>query len=117
MLPSYEEIAIRQMQIWQSKMLNPPTFLNRVAKKMQVKINNIIPEKIHQIITATIKQMIRAVLFGSELTTRKPLLQVPLQTAEALVLERLEFYKKAAAAEGGITGAGGNSAAKFICAW
>ncbi len=107
MLPPYEETAIREMQSWQHKMLSKPTFMNRVAKQMQVKINNIIPEKVHQVITATIKQMIRAVLFGSELITRKPLLEVPLQTAEALVLERIDFYKKTAAAEGGITGAGG----------
>lgn len=84
-----------------------PSLVNKLAKRMQDKINSYIPEKVHQAITATIKQMVRAVLFGSELTTRKPYPFTSLQLTESIVLERINFYRKAAAAEGGITGAGG----------
>ena len=88
-------------------MRSNPSFANKLAKKMQEKLNSYIPEKVHQAITATIKQMVRAVLFGSELTTRKPYPFTSLQLTEALVQERINFYRRAAAAEGGITGAGG----------
>lgn len=107
MLTVYEQNALQELQVWQAQMLRPPSFLNDVTKKMQQKINNLIPEKVHQAITATIKQMIRAVLFGSELTAAKPVAHASLELKENLVLARIAFYKKAAAAEGGITGAGG----------
>lgn len=108
MLPDhYHESVLQELKIWQYQMQRPPSWTNRLARKMQHKINNIIPEKVHQVITTTIKQMIRGVLFGSELTTAKPLDYANLELREAVVKERIEFYKKTAAAEGGITGAGG----------
>jgi hypothetical protein len=78
-----------------------------MAKRMQDKMNRIIPEKVHKVITTAIKQMIRTVLFGAEITTRKPLQNASLEVREARVDERIKFYKTTAAAEGGITGAGG----------
>lgn len=85
----------------------PPSLLNRLARRMQEKINSYIPEKIHRAVTTAIKQMIRAVLFGAERTTRKIEAGLPLQLQETLVLDQIKFYKRTAAAEGGITGAGG----------
>jgi len=96
-----------ELHAWQQKMLRPPSLVNKVATKVQHKLNSYIPEKVHAAITATIKQMIRAVLFGAEKTTRKRENHPSLFLKEALVQERVEFYKRAAAAEGGITGAGG----------
>lgn len=107
MLTPYEEFALQELQAWQIKMQREPSFVNQLSKKLQQKINNIIPEKVHQVITATIKQMIRTVLFGSQYTTSKPSSNEYLELREAAVRERIEFYKKTAAAEGGITGAGG----------
>jgi uncharacterized protein (DUF697 family) len=103
----YEAYAIQELKDWQLEMRRDPSFTNRLAKRMQDKINSYIPEKVHHAITVTIKQMVRAVLFGSGLTTRKPYPFTSLQLTEALVQERITFYRKAAAAEGGITGAGG----------
>lgn len=51
--------------------------------------------------------MIRAVLFGAKITTGRPNQYPSFQVREAAVLERINLYKKTAAAEGGITGAGG----------
>ena len=53
-------------------MLKRPSFLNSLSKKIQKKINSWIPEKVHNAITAIIKQMIRTVLFGAMHTTTKP---------------------------------------------
>lgn len=103
----YEQSALKELKIWQKKMQQHPSIVNRMAKRVQDKINNIIPEKVHGAITTAIKQMVRAVLFGARLTTTTPLLNTSLQLREARIIERIEFYKKTAAAEGGITGAGG----------
>ncbi len=54
-----------ELKVWQKQMLQRPSIFNRLSKSVQVKINTWIPEKVHQAITATIKQMIRGVLFGT----------------------------------------------------
>ena len=74
---------------------------------MQTKINSLIPEKVHVGITKVLKQMIRVVLFGAGITTGKSLITAPLETREELVLKKINNYRKTAAIEGGITGAGG----------
>jgi hypothetical protein len=104
---AYEQTAFAELQLWQKKMLQHPSLINKMAKKVQVKINNIIPEKVHNAITVAIKQMVRGVLFGAEMTTRQPLINTSFEVREARVMERIEFFKRTAAAEGGITGAGG----------
>lgn len=96
-----------ELKRWQKKMLRKPGFINRLSKKMQTKINSYIPEKIHKAITATIKQMIKGVLFGAGLTTSKPNVKDSLEMKERLIEERIKWYRTTAAAEGGITGAGG----------
>ncbi|MBD1397969.1 EcsC family protein [Pontibacter sp. JH31] len=106
-MTAYEEYATQELRIWQHQMQRSPSFANTLAMRAQRKLNSYIPEKVHQAITGTIKQMVRAVLFGSELTTRKPHPFTSLQLTEALIQERIKFYKRAAAAEGGIIGAGG----------
>jgi hypothetical protein len=92
---------------WQQKMQKSPSAVDRASKAVQDKINDLIPDKIHEVITSTIKQMTRVVLFGAEHLTSKPSSQLTFDEKEARVKERIEFYKKAGAAEGGITGAGG----------
>ena len=88
-------------------MLGRPSLLNKLSKKIQTKVNSWIPEKIHKAITATLKQMIRAVLFGAKHTTADPLIGFSLANREELVERKIDVYRKTAAIEGGITGAGG----------
>ncbi len=106
-MDDYQKQIRSELSVWQKQMLQRPTLFNRLSKDVQVKINAWIPEKIHQAITATIKQMIRGVLFGANHTTASPLSGLSLQAREAAVLKRIEFYRTTAAVEGGITGAGG----------
>ncbi|MBC5994562.1 EcsC family protein [Pontibacter cellulosilyticus] len=103
----YNTFAFGELRRWQEEMQQSPTFLNAVARKLQYKINSYIPDRIHAAITATIKQMTRAMLFGAGIVTTKPLEGLNLQQRELMVLERIKFYQNAAAAEGGVTGAGG----------
>ena len=107
MIDSYEEIADEALKKWQKKMLRRPSLLNKLSKRIQTKINSWIPEKVHKVITAVIKQMVRGVLFGSKYTTSKPLMNMSLLVRENMVRKKIETYKKTAAVEGGLTGAGG----------
>src|SRR5665647_1464767 len=106
-LNSYDSMAYSELSAWQKKMLRKPSFFDKLSKRIQVKINSWIPDKVHHAITVTIKQMVRAVLFGAKYTTSVPLVNVDLQGRENAVRRKINFYKKTAAAEGGLTGAGG----------
>ncbi|WP_242920651.1 EcsC family protein [Pontibacter liquoris] len=104
----YEQQVLQELHAWQQQMLRPPSLMNRLARKMQQKMNSYIPEKVHRAITSAIKQMIRAVIFGAERTTgRVEEGALLLQQKEIRVRQRISFYKSTAAAEGGLTGAGG----------
>ncbi|MGB8194414.1 MAG: EcsC family protein [Chitinophagaceae bacterium] len=103
----YEHTALYELKRWQHKVSRKPSILSKLSRRVQHKINNVIPEKVHVAITAAIKQMVRAVLFGSGIITGKVVTHLSLEEREKLVKERIEFYKKTAAVEGGVTGAGG----------
>ncbi|WP_339062979.1 EcsC family protein [Tepidibacillus marianensis] len=107
-MTSYEQKIQLELESWQRKMLKKPSFVNHFTKGIQTKINQWMPEQVQSFITKSIKHMVQGVLIGSEYTTKQPLLiDVPLEERERRVLERLDFYKKLAAAEGAGTGAGG----------
>jgi hypothetical protein len=103
----YDESVSAELKAWQKKMLKRPSLLNSLSKKFQTKINSWIPEKVHNAITVTIKQMIRGVLFGAKHTTTNILLNASLRDREDGVRKKIESYRNTAAIEGGITGAGG----------
>lgn len=88
-------------------MLARPSFVSTVSKNLQTRLNDMIPEKVHKAITATLKQMIRAVLFGSTYITARPTIDKSLEERETDVLRRIKYYRNTAAVEGGLTGAGG----------
>lgn len=104
---NYEDIALKELKTWQKKMLRRPGFFNNFSKRMQVKINSYIPEKVHKAITVALKQMIRGVLFGAKKMTGYSLPFPDLETKEIAVLKKIKVYRHTAAVEGGITGAGG----------
>jgi hypothetical protein len=103
----YELQALKKMRKWQQDIQKPQSKMNRFSKKFQDRFNKLIPDKIHNAITAIIRKMVEAVLFTSEFI--KPALAdgSSLETREASVTKRMEFYRTTAAAEGGITGWGG----------
>ncbi|MDW7674687.1 MAG: EcsC family protein [Bacillota bacterium] len=104
---SYETIIFKELKAWELKMAKKPSLANRLTKKMQTKVNGLIPAKAHAAITIAIKNMVKAVLFGSEFTNIKPLALASLQERERLVKEKINFYKKTSAISGAGTGAGG----------
>lgn len=107
MADNYEQMIMQELDIWQKKMQQRPSIFGKISAGVQRRINRIIPEKIHKAITVTIKQMVRGVLTGAKFITSAKQENLSLERREILVREKIEFYKKTAAAEGGLTGAGG----------
>ena len=69
LMTAYEQSILEELRTWQVKMQKRPSIFNKLSKRVQTKINTWIPEKVHKAITATIKQMIRGVLFGAKHTS------------------------------------------------
>jgi len=103
----YEKEASMDLRIWQQKMQRKPSFRARISKKFQTKINSYIPEKVHDVITAAIRETVKGMMTGAGLITPPPLSGVDLQGREEQVQGKIKLYKNTAAAEGAITGAGG----------
>jgi len=103
----YEKEVYSELFKWQKEMMSKPSIINKLSKRLQTKINTWIPEKVHIAITTTIKQMIRAVLFGATHTSAIPAGNATLELKEIGIHERIKNYRNTAAIEGGITGAGG----------
>ncbi len=92
---------------WRAEILRPPGALNGVARAAQQRINRIIPEKVHVAVTAGISGMTRAMLTGADFATGAPLIGLTLDERRAKAARAIDGWKKAAAAEGGVTGFGG----------
>jgi hypothetical protein len=103
----YEQLALRELQTWQEAMQRGPSWLNRASKSTQQRLNRLWPEAFHQTLTTITRQLTRGVLFASEVTSGPVPLFSTFEARELAVRRRIDFYKKAASAEGGVTGAGG----------
>lgn len=104
---TYNEEAQQELTEWQFKMQRAPGIASRMAAALQNKINSFIPQKVHNAITAAIKNMVKGVLFGATYITQKPVTDKTFVEREIMVNDRIKIYRNTGAAEGGITGAGG----------
>ncbi|MBC2722327.1 MAG: EcsC family protein [Desulfosporosinus sp.] len=107
--PSYEDHVRAELNVWVRKLLQRPGLLERTSKVIQTKINErVIPEKVHTIITATVKGLVKSVVFGLEYIPNSPVYYgIGLQERDQKAQRLLSKYRKIAAAEGAGTGAGG----------
>ena len=97
-----------EIALWQRKMSRRSGMFSRVSKAAQMKVNGIIPEKVHQVITDSIKNMVKATLAGSNITTKKQQATgLTLYERDELFKEKLSVFRKTAVVEGAGTGAGG----------
>jgi len=104
----YDVKAYDEVQNWRLKMMKKSGVFNKLSKKAQTKINNWIPDKVHQVITESIKNMVKATLLGSNMTTNKHTdKSLSLYKKDELVKEKLVTYRRTATVEGAGTGAGG----------
>lgn len=104
----YQEMVIDELDAWKKKMFKKSSLLNRISKNAQTKVNGLIPEKAHNIITDAIKNMVKATLVGSNVTTSKTqAVGYSLYERDRLLKDKLSTYRKTAVVEGAGTGAGG----------
>ena len=81
--------------------------MSRAAKRLQVRVARLIPEQVHATLTTVIEGMTRTILTGADLTTATPLVGVSLAERDRRAAYTLDGYRKTAAVEGGVAGAGG----------
>lgn len=104
----YELMVYEEIVEWKRKMMKRSGILARASKKAQTKVNQLIPEKIHQILTESIKNMVKVTLAGSDFTTKRQQgAGLPLREKDQLLQKKLAAFRKTAAVEGAGTGAGG----------
>jgi hypothetical protein len=104
----YELMVWDEIEAWKRKLTRRSGMMNRVSKKAQGKINELIPEKVHEVMTESIKAMVKATLFGSQVTTNKDQASgLTLAERDELARKKISTYQKTAIVEGAGTGAGG----------
>ncbi|WP_399209323.1 EcsC family protein [Sutcliffiella horikoshii] len=105
----YEEKVMDETRRWKMQVAKKSTMFQRFSKGAQNKVNAVIPEKVHTIITESIKKMVQGTLVGSNMTTKmnEGHVVMTLEEKEKWIEEKLNVYKKTAAVEGAGTGAGG----------
>ncbi|MFC0272053.1 EcsC family protein [Metabacillus herbersteinensis] len=105
---TYEKDMAEEVIRWKRHLVRRPSLFERTSKKAQNKLNGLIPEKVHTVMTESIKKMVQATLVGSNITTfKKDIVHLSLEEREKLVKESIKTFQKTAAVEGAGTGAGG----------
>jgi len=105
---SYEQNLYKEIAAWERQLFKQPGWLERTSKTIGTRINNLIPAKVHDVITVTIKSIVRTALFGAEYTPQRPVQRtLHLELADQEAKKLLSLYQKIATAEGAGTGAGG----------
>ncbi len=104
---AYDQQALKELAAWQKEMQRRPGLFAGISARIQARINRIIPEKLHQAITAVFKVATKFLLSGADFLTMKPWTEKSLEERETEAHKQIERYKAAATAEGAITGAGG----------
>ncbi|WP_040204460.1 EcsC family protein [Neobacillus jeddahensis] len=104
----YELKVYEEIEEWKRKLTRRSGMVNRISKKAQGKINEWIPEKVHEMLTESIKAMVKTTLFGSQATTNKDQARgLTLAERDELARNKISIYQKTAVVEGAGTGAGG----------
>lgn len=104
---AYETWARTEVAQWRGRVLKPANALDRAAAGVQGRINRIIPEQVHAAVTTVIERMTRTILTGADLTTAPPLIGASLAERDRRARETIDAYRRTAAVEGGVAGAGG----------
>lgn len=105
---NYEHKVQREVAEWEQKMFKPPGWVEKASKTVGGRINHLIPPKVQNVITTTIRSIVRTALFGAEYTPRRPVQStMDLEAADQEAKDLFALYQKIAVAEGAGTGAGG----------
>lgn len=104
----YELKVYDEVSEWKRNIMKRSGIMTRLSKKAQQKMNGLIPDKVHQIVTESIKAMVKTTLFGSKITTKKEqAVGLSLAERDDLMRKKTALFQKTAIIEGAGTGAGG----------
>ena len=103
-----DEATVRaDVAAWRARMLKRPGLWDKATRATQDRINRIIPERVHAIVTAGVEAMTKGILFGSDLVRSRPLAEGSLAARELKARVVIRTCRTTAGVEGGIAGAGG----------
>jgi len=98
---TYEEKVIKELEQWKATFMKDSSMMTRFSKKVQTKVQQLIPAKVQKVLTETIRMMVQTISAGSNFI--KPKLKETnwsLQRRDDEVRKKMDEYKKIAAAEG-----------------
>ncbi|MTH53362.1 EcsC family protein [Bacillus mangrovi] len=107
---NYEEEIREELKNWKQKLQKQTPMWERKAKQVQQSITDRIPARVHQALTESIRLMTEMTIKGSQWTNLNTAVPESLQEKDEAARRLLSTYKKAAAAEGALAGAGGIAA-------
>jgi len=103
-----DETTVRAgVEAWRARMLKRPGLWDRATRGTQNRINRLIPERVHAIVTAGVEAMSKGILFGSDLVKTRPAADGSLAVRELRARAMIKTYRTTAGVEGGVAGAGG----------
>ena len=103
-----DETALRaEVEAWRARLLKRPGLWDRATRGTQDRINRIIPERVHAIVTSGVEAMTKGILFGSDLIQTRPRSEGSLAVRERRARAMIKTYRNTAGLEGGVAGAGG----------
>ena len=103
-----DEAAVRtEVAAWRARLLKGPGLWDRTTRGAQVRINRLIPERVHAIVTAAVEAMTGGIMTGSDLLKVRPLADGSLAAREARARQQIKRHRNTAGVEGGVTGAWG----------
>ena len=103
-----DETTVRgELAAWRAKVLKPPGLWDKATRGTQERINKVIPERVHAVITSGVEAMTKGILFGSDLIPNRPTVDGSLAARELRARAKIKTYRTTASVEGGVAGAGG----------
>ncbi len=103
-----DEKSVRaEVETWRARVLRRPGLWDKATRGTQDRINRIIPERVHAVVTAGVEAMTKGILFGSDLVKPRPLAEGSLAARELRARAIIRTYRNTASVEGGVAGAGG----------
>ena len=96
-----------ELALWRDRVLKRPGLWDKATRGAQDRINRVIPERVHQIITTGVEAMTKGILFGSDLLKAQPIPEGSLAAREQRARAAIKVYRNTASVEGGVAGAGG----------
>lgn len=111
-MDSYENRIKVELRLWENNILSKTGFFEGISRRMQKKIDALLPEKFHETLTKAMEIAINSVLKGIDLIPidEKKIAaakDIDLRTIDGEVDKIIDRYKKIGAASGAGTGAGG----------